>query len=96
MTIDQSSLNTLLQQGWDGNNQMINKGYRFADFRAAMAFMQAAIEGIEELNHHPEWSNVYNQVKVQLTTHDAGNVVTDKDIKLAQLLDQLAGAQSHA
>ena len=50
-----------------------------------MAFMQSCVEEIDELNHHPEWSNVYNSVSVSLRTHDAGNVVTDKDISLRLL-----------
>jgi 4a-hydroxytetrahydrobiopterin dehydratase len=44
---------------------------------------------IEKLNHHPEWSNVYNKVHVSLTTHDAGNTITEKDKQLAEILDLL-------
>jgi 4a-hydroxytetrahydrobiopterin dehydratase len=51
--------------------------------------MQAAAEGISQMNHHPEWSNVYNRVEVTLRTHDAGNTVTDKDYKLAEWLDEV-------
>jgi 4a-hydroxytetrahydrobiopterin dehydratase len=53
----------------------------------AMAFMQQASAKISELNHHPEWCNVYNKINVRLTTHDANNTVTDKDRKLADLMD---------
>jgi 4a-hydroxytetrahydrobiopterin dehydratase len=54
-----------------------------------MDFMQAAVPGIEKLNHHPEWFNVYNQVKVDLNTHDAGGI-TAKDFEVAELLEGLS------
>ena len=54
-----------------------------------MAWMVKAAFAIEKLNHHPEWSNVYNKVSVSLTTHDAGNTITDKDRELAKALDAI-------
>lgn len=54
-----------------------------------MAFMNQVADVAEELNHHPWWSNVYNKVNIELTTHDAGNTVTDKDLKLARRIDEL-------
>lgn len=64
------------------------RSYVFSDFRGAMVFMNAAAEIIKELDHHPEWTNIYNKLQVELTTHDAGNV-TDKDFELAQFMDRL-------
>ena len=73
--------------GWSGDIHGLTRTYRFADFKAAMAFMQAAAPAIDAGNHHPEWSNVYNRVSVTLRTHDAGDRVTELDVKLARLLD---------
>jgi len=75
---------------WQGDQQSIQRDYRFADFRQAMAWQQACVDGIEQRQHHPEWRNVYNQVSVTLRTHDAGDVVTEKDLDLARYLDQIA------
>lgn len=71
----------------------IEKTFRFADFNAAFAFMTRAAEMAEEMDHHPEWFNVYNRVEVTLTTHDAGqgeSGVTAKDIALAQAMEEYA------
>lgn len=83
----------VLLPGWSGDVHGIKRLYRFTDFNAAMAFMQAAAPAIDAGNHHPEWSNVYNRVSVTLRTHDAGDRVTELDVKLARLLD-LAAEQS--
>jgi 4a-hydroxytetrahydrobiopterin dehydratase len=74
---------------WTNENNALHKTYIFADFEAAMHFMQIAAKEIAIHNHHPEWSNVYNKVSVKLTTHDAGNSVTEKDEKLAVALDAI-------
>jgi 4a-hydroxytetrahydrobiopterin dehydratase len=74
--------------GWSNAGDAITKTYEFADFGAAMAFMARAAPGIDELDHHPEWTNVYNRVDVRLSSHDVGGV-TDRDIRLAALLDGL-------
>lgn len=63
------------------------KTFEFTSFASAIAWMVKASFAIEKLNHHPEWTNVYNKVHVVLTTHDAGNTITDKDRKLATVLD---------
>ncbi|MFK7797369.1 MAG: 4a-hydroxytetrahydrobiopterin dehydratase [Aureispira sp.] len=68
---------------------------KFKDFVAAFAFMTEAAFHIEQQNHHPEWENVYNTITIRLTTHDAGNQVTDKDHQLAQTLTQLYQKHSH-
>ena len=74
---------------WKEENQVLIKTFTFASFEAAMHFMQKAAPFISETDHHPTWSNTYNRVEVKLTTHDAGNKITDKDRKLADYLDKL-------
>jgi 4a-hydroxytetrahydrobiopterin dehydratase len=69
----------------------IQKTFRFADFNAAFGFMTQVALLAEKMDHHPEWSNVYNRVEVLLTTHDA-NGVTDLDLRLAQFMDRHAAA----
>ncbi len=61
----------------------------FEDFISAFGFMTEAAFHIEQQGHHPEWENVYNKVTIRLTTHDAGNQVTDKDRQLADTLTKL-------
>jgi 4a-hydroxytetrahydrobiopterin dehydratase len=73
--------------GWSGDQNGLTRTWRFNDFLMAIGFMHDAAPAINAANHHPEWTNVYNRVSVQLRTHDAGDQVTDKDIKLARLLD---------
>lgn len=65
----------------------IQKSYKFPDFNAAFGFMARVALKAEAMDHHPEWFNVYNRVEVTLATHDAGGV-TEKDITLAQFMDQ--------
>jgi 4a-hydroxytetrahydrobiopterin dehydratase len=74
---------------WKKENQVLLKTFTFATFEEAMQFMQNATPFISESDHHPTWSNTYNRVEVMLTTHDAGNKITDKDRKLADYLDKL-------
>lgn len=69
-------------------NQLVRE-FTFADFSEAFAFMTRVAMAAEKMDHHPWWSNVYNQVMIRLTTHDAGNTITDRDRKLAQLIDGL-------
>lgn len=63
--------------------------FEFEDFNAAWKFMNQVAELAEEMNHHPNWSNVYNRVSILLSTHDAGDVITDKDRDLAAAIDGL-------
>lgn len=65
--------------------------FKLKDFTQAWAFMSEVAIHAEKQNHHPNWSNVYNNVTIELTTHDAGNTVTDKDRKLADKIDELYG-----
>jgi 4a-hydroxytetrahydrobiopterin dehydratase len=78
--------------GWSevSGRDAITKRYVFKDFNAAFGFMTRAALVAEKLDHHPEWTNVYKTVEVVLSTHDAGGV-TEKDIKLAEAMDKLAG-----
>lgn len=66
------------------NNNTLSATFTFNDFMEAFAFMTEVAFYAEKQNHHPNWSNVYNKVKIELTTHDSGNIVTEKDHKLAQ------------
>jgi 4a-hydroxytetrahydrobiopterin dehydratase len=74
---------------WKEENQILSKTFTFASFEDAMRFMQLATPVISEVDHHPTWSNTYNRVEVQLTTHDAGNKITQKDRDLARYLDEI-------
>lgn len=76
--------------GWAYDGEALIKTFTFDDFAAAIGFMSAARPLIDELNHHPEWTNVYNRVDVRLNSHDVGGV-TERDFRLARLLDDLAG-----
>jgi len=75
--------------GWAYDGDALIKTFTFDDFAAAIDFMAAARPRIDELNHHPQWTNVYNRVEVRLSSHDVGGV-TDRDLRLARLLDELA------
>jgi 4a-hydroxytetrahydrobiopterin dehydratase len=75
--------------GWSVKNAKLHREYKFADFPHAFGFMATAAPGIEKMNHHPEWSNVYNRVAVDLSTHDAGGI-TQRDLDLAALLEGIA------
>lgn len=78
--------------GWSATpgRDAIAKSFRFSDFNAAFGFMTRVALLADKMDHHPEWSNVYNKVDVVLTTHDAGGV-TDKDVALARFMDEAAG-----
>lgn len=74
---------------WKEDGNQLFAAFRFKDFKEAFGFMiQVAFEA-EKMNHHPEWTNVYNRVEIRLTTHDAGNVVTEKDRKLAEVISKI-------
>jgi 4a-hydroxytetrahydrobiopterin dehydratase len=74
---------------WKEADNALHRTFTFADFTEAFAFMTRVAFLAEQHQHHPNWSNVYNTVEVTLTTHDAGNTVTDKDRKLAAAIDAL-------
>jgi 4a-hydroxytetrahydrobiopterin dehydratase len=79
-------------QGWTMvlNREAIQKSFRFKDFNAAFGFMTRAALIAEQMNHHPEWFNVWNRVDVVLATHDAGGL-TELDMKLAKAMDAIVG-----
>lgn len=89
----EASLPALGISGWGAVEgcDAIRKVWKFRSFVDAWGFMCSAALVAEKLNHHPEWSNVYNVVDVTLTTHDCGGL-SDLDVKLAQRMDKLAGA----
>lgn len=74
---------------WKEKNNKLTKTFEFKDFKEAFGFMTQVAFLAEKRAHHPEWSNVYNKVTIQLTTHDDGNKVTEKDHQLAADIDAL-------
>jgi 4a-hydroxytetrahydrobiopterin dehydratase len=74
---------------WKKENDQLYKKFEFKDFSEAFAFMTRVALAAEKMDHHPLWTNVYNKVEIWLSTHDAGDVVTDKDKKLAKKIDAL-------
>ncbi len=75
--------------GWRHEEGALRRTYRFPDFVRAFSFMTACALRIQEMDHHPEWSNVYGTVEVRLVTHDAGGV-TARDVELAGRMEALA------
>jgi len=73
--------------GWELKDGKLQKSFKFSNFIEAFGFMTRIALEAEKINHHPEWSNVYNTVIVKLSTHDAGGI-TDYDIKLASIIDR--------
>lgn len=76
--------------GWKFENNTLAKTFKFGSFREAMSFLVRAAFEAEALNHHPDWTNVYNTVAVRLTTHDAGDRVTAKDLELARRFEAVS------
>ena len=74
---------------WEEKNNTLYRKFEFKDFSEAFAFMTRVALIAEKMNHHPKWTNVWNTVEVWLSTHDAGDIVTDKDRKLAEKIDTL-------
>ena len=75
---------------WEEKNNRLTKTFQFKDFIEAFGFMAKVAILAEKMNHHPLWTNVYNRVSFELSTHDAGDVVTELDQKLAKEIDKLA------
>ena len=69
---------------WTEKDNALHATLKFKDFIEAFGFMSSVAILAEKQNHHPEWSNVWNTVNIKLTTHDAGNTITEKDHKLAE------------
>jgi 4a-hydroxytetrahydrobiopterin dehydratase len=72
---------------WTEENNRLYKKYKFKDFNTAFSFMTSVAMLAEKADHHPTWTNTWNTVEIWLSTHDAGNVVTQKDRDLAALID---------
>ncbi|MES2387703.1 MAG: 4a-hydroxytetrahydrobiopterin dehydratase [Bacteroidota bacterium] len=75
---------------WRNTPEKLQRTFTFKDFSTAFAFMTRVALAAEKADHHPDWSNVYNKVVISLSTHSAGNTVTDKDTKLATVIDEIA------
>lgn len=82
----QKELQTL--QGWSIKDGMLHRDFVFASFNEAFGFMTRAAMEIEKMNHHPQWSNVYNKLSIDLVTHDQG-AITQNDTSLARILNSL-------
>ena len=74
---------------WTETNNNLQNTFVFKDFVQAFAFMTQIAFAAEKMNHHPDWSNSWNKVTISLSTHDAGNTVTEKDRKLADAIDKI-------
>lgn len=74
---------------WTEQNNSLKATIKFHDFKEAFAFMTEVALYAESMNHHPEWSNVYNTVEISLCTHDAGDVVTEKDRDLSDIISKV-------
>jgi 4a-hydroxytetrahydrobiopterin dehydratase len=75
---------------WKEENNKLKKSFKFKDFSQAFGFMARVALAAEKMNHHPTWTNTYNTVDFELSTHDAGDKVTELDRKLADAIDKLA------
>ena len=75
---------------WQEKNNTLYKKFTFSNFIDAFSFMTKVAIIAEKMNHHPNWSNVYNTVEISLSTHDAGDIITEKDYELAKAIDGLS------
>jgi 4a-hydroxytetrahydrobiopterin dehydratase len=74
---------------WEEKNNSLYRKFEFKDFSEAFGFMTRVALVAEKMNHHPKWTNVWNTLEIWLSTHDAGDVVTEKDRRLAEKIDAL-------
>jgi 4a-hydroxytetrahydrobiopterin dehydratase len=74
---------------WEEKNNALHRQFKFANFSEAFAFMTRVALAAEKMDHHPDWSNVYDTVDITLSTHSAGDIVTEKDRKLAKKIDEM-------
>ncbi|REJ83616.1 MAG: pterin-4-alpha-carbinolamine dehydratase [Bacteroidetes bacterium] len=79
---------------WTESNNKLERTFEFKDFAHAFAFMTRVAFTAERMNHHPEWKNIWNKVWITLSTHDAGDIVTEKDKKLADAIDKIYSEMS--
>jgi 4a-hydroxytetrahydrobiopterin dehydratase len=76
--------------GWTSERDALAKTFQFKTFREAMSFMLRVAFEADSMDHHPEWTNVYNRVAIRLNTHDAGGKVTAKDVDLAKRIQAIS------
>lgn len=74
---------------WKEENNKLHKKFEFKDFSEAFAFMTRVALAAEKMDHHPKWTNEYNKVEMWLSSHDAGDIVTEKDKKLSAIIDKI-------
>jgi 4a-hydroxytetrahydrobiopterin dehydratase len=74
---------------WKEENNQLQRSFEFKDFVEAFTFMTQVAFAAEKMNHHPNWTNVYNKVDIKLFTHDAKNIITEKDVKLSKEIDRI-------
>jgi len=74
---------------WKEVNNTLTQKFEFRDFSEAFGFMTRVALAAEKMDHHPSWTNTWNTVEIKLSTHDAGNIVTEKDRKLAKKIDEI-------
>ena len=84
----QEALNQL--EGWSVQDGKLHKAYKFKNFAAALGWMVSVGVVADKMNHHPDWSNVYNRVTVNLSTHDLDNAISNLDLELAGKMEELA------
>lgn len=92
VTLTDGQIQYALQElpGWSVVEDKLHREFRFRGFAEAFGFMTRVALEAHALDHHPEWSNVYNRVTIDLVTHAAGNTITDRDVALAKVIDGLA------
>ena len=90
--LNDEELATALQNlpGWTVQDGKLHKEFKFASFAAAMGWMMAMAIAADKMDHHPEWSNVYNRVRVDLVTHDLDNAISNLDVALAGKMEAAA------
>ena len=88
--IEKNQLDSFIEKNpsWIIDNKTIKKEFKFENFIEAFGFMSKVALLSEKIDHHPDWQNIYNKVKINLTTHDKGGITTN-DIKLAEAIDKL-------
>lgn len=74
---------------WKEENNQLQRSFEFKDFVEAFTFMTKVAFAAEKMGHHPNWSNVYNKVAIQLFTHEANDSITEKDVKLSKEIDKI-------
>ena len=74
---------------WKEENNQLKRSFEFKNFVEAFTFMTEVAFAAEKMNHHPSWNNAYNKVEIMLSTHDADNSITEKDIKLSKEIDTI-------